>query len=96
MTIQDFRDNPAVKEHLPQIIRPLTEMLNEHLVETCRGANPDAQNPEAIVGASKAIANLIKLFRDSAQPAGREKPKTAMKPLHRFDQNPTPPATSES
>lgn len=83
MTIDELQKNPAIQAHFPEVARPIREFLVQHLVETCIGQTPTADTAQAQVGASKAIANLIKTFDSVAKPKAKAKPVT-LKKLHRF------------
>lgn len=83
MNLTEFRNNPAIKEDFGKVARPVREFLVQHLIETCLDQVPDAEIAQAQVGASKAIANIIKIF-DSVRAEPSKRKTVGLKKLHRF------------
>jgi hypothetical protein len=82
MTLEEFKANGSIREHLPHAAPALDEFLTDHLIATCM-AHKGGEQAAAESGAAKAIANIILLLRTSVNPP-EHKERKPMKTLHRF------------
>lgn len=73
MNLEELRDNPAVKEHWPQISRPVLAFLDTLLIESAIGAECEGR-AQAEAAVTKVIAKLIRDFRSLANEAPKPTP----------------------
>lgn len=92
MNLNEFKSAPSVMEHWGQLGPHVESLLIDHLVETADGSTGHADKAEAEVGALKAIAHVIKIFRQVERKPGVKNRDLLTKPLHR---NATAPKTEK-
>lgn len=84
ITLEELRQNPAIKEHWPHISRPIIGYLLTYLQRNVREADC-TDRAQAEAGASRAIGHLIDQFISLGNPT-LPKPLTTIKNLNRFSQ----------
>ncbi len=92
MSLDEFRKSAVVQEHLPKISDQVESMLVEHMLTTARASGGEPDKAQVEVGALKAIANLVMIFRAAVLPVEKSA-VSKLRPLHRFDSQTSTPKT---